>query len=169
MKVLFWILCVVMVLSVAGAIVADTLAGFTYDKTIGSFWDLSVKASTIQQKSEYLDRFVTAIEAADLAEYNAVFLKTPNNNTAQNLIALKSLQGRMHTIIGMDENSFQYQQAMQQITAQEQDEANDMLATFAGAWYLQNHPFLWDWIGVTLWLFISALAIGFGILSAVFE
>jgi hypothetical protein len=162
MKIMWWVLSGVMVLILAGAILADVLAGFAYDKTIGSYWDLSVKASTIQKKSEYLDQFVSAIEGARLAEYDAVFLKTPNNSTAQNIVALKSLQGRMHAIIGMDENSFQYQQAMQQITGQEQDEAKDMLETFCGAWYLENHPFLWGWIGGVWWTFLLVLAVVFG-------
>jgi hypothetical protein len=127
---------------------AAVLADFEYGRQIQSYWDLSVKASTLQQKSTYLDQYVKALESTSLADYDAIWLKTPNNNIQQNLIALKSLQNRMHEIFGMDTNSFQYQQAIQQITAQEQDDAKEMLGVFEGAWYLNHHHFLWGWIGI---------------------
>lgn len=157
------IICGVFLLFFVGFIVASVLADYHYSNEIQSYWDLSVKASTIQQKSVYLDKYVAALEVVRLAEYDAIWLKTPENNTAQNMVALKSLQGRMHEILGMDVGSFQYQQAMQQITAQEQDEAHSLLGRFEGAWYLEHHFFLWGWIGVLTGLFLGAGTVGFGI------
>ncbi len=139
-------------------IVAYVLADYDYSKQIESYWALAEKASTIQQKSAYLDRFVAALEATQLAENNALFLKTPDNNVSHNMTALKSLQGRMHEIIRMDPSSFQYQQAMYQITAQEQGEAKEMLQVFSGAWWLEHHLFLWAWIGLFHFILVLVLS-----------
>ena len=161
MRTLFGVLSLLVGIWLGLFIAAGVLAQYHYSKEIGSFWDLSVKASTIQQKSAYLDRFVDALDHAGLAKHDALWLRTPDNSSEQNMYALRSLQGRMHEIIGMDPSSFQYQTALQQITAQEQGEANQMLGTLEGAWYLQNHFFLWGWVGILHFcvIFISSLVL----------
>jgi hypothetical protein len=68
------------------------------------------------------------------------------------MVALKSLQGRMHQIQSMDEQSFAYQTAIQQITAQEQGEAAHLTDTFEGCWYLRNYSALWQWHDLLVWL-----------------
>src|SRR5687768_15835608 len=98
-------------------------ANYEYEGKIGSYWSLADKASTIPQKAEYIDKFVKAIEKEKLAEHNALIYPTLDNETASNIRALKSLQSRLHEIKGMDPRSFEYQTAIQQITAQEQGEA----------------------------------------------
>src|SRR6266550_3352381 len=100
-------------------IVGDVLTSYQYERQVGSFWELSVKASTLDKKADYLDQFVAAIDSAHLSGYNAVWLQTPDNSIAQNMVALHSLQKRMAEIRGMDVTSFAYQQAISQITAQE--------------------------------------------------
>jgi len=133
--------------------VKEVRAVVEYSRYAGSYWDLSVKASTLQQKSDYLDQYVSAIsDKSKFADNDAIVFPTPNNSYAQNLVALKSLQGRVHQIQGMDETSFAYQTAMQQITAQEQGEAQDLTNTFEGCWYLQNHTALWGWIDLLIWI-----------------
>lgn len=133
----------------------EILTDYRYENSIGSYWELSDKASTLQQKSTYLDQYVAALEGAGLTgTNNAVFLKTPNNSFDQNMVALKSLQGRMHQIQGMDETSFAYQTAIQQITAQEQGEASHLTGTFEGCWYLERHTMLWGWIDAIIWLML---------------
>jgi hypothetical protein len=137
----------------------EILASYHYENTIGSYWALSDKASTLVQKSTYLDQYVEALERSSLAgTSNAIFLKTPNNSFDQNMVALKSLQGRMHQIQNMDEQSFAYQTAIQQITAQEQGEAYQLTSTFEGCWYLANHPFLWQWIDAIVWITLIGTA-----------
>lgn len=136
------------------AIAAEILADYEYEKTIGSYWELADKASTLPQKADYLNRFVTAIEANHITGHNAIWLKTPDNSVDQNMVALHSLQQRMAEIRNMDVSSFAYQQAIQQITAQEQGEAKQLLDVIAGAWYLQNHPFLWNWIDFVKWVLL---------------
>ena len=142
------VLCCVLfgacILWFVGCTSAAIFADYDYSNHIHSYWDLSVKASTIQQKSIYLDKYVSALESARLGDCDALFLKTPDNCVEQNFVALRSLQGRMHDIIGMDPNSFQYQQAMQQISGQEQEEPYEV---FKAAWYKKNHFLLWNWVG----------------------
>lgn len=140
------------------AIAAEVLADYEYTNNIGSYWNLAEKASTLEAKSEYLDKFAAAIEAEHLSGNNAVFLRTPDNSVEQNLAVLRTLQTRMKEIKGMDVTSFAYQQAIQQITAQEQGEAQNLLSVIEGSWYLKNHLFLWDWIDGLKWLALILFA-----------
>jgi hypothetical protein len=147
-------------------VITDTITTtYDYNREIGSNWDLSVKASTIAKKSEYLDKFVKALDKPEFhGQYNALFFPTPNNSFDSNFEALKSLQTRLEAIKSMDENSFAYQTAIQQITAQEQDEAGEMLGVFGGIYWKQNAYWLWHPIyGLLAWLSIIALPILGGI------
>lgn len=143
-KITFIVLGVVLALIGAAFIVDDVHADYVYDNTIGSYWELSVKASTLEQKSTYLNSFVAALDTAHLSGHDALVFETPDNDYDQNLIALKSLQQRMVEIKGMDVKSFEYQQAISQITAQEQGEAEHLLGIFRGVWYKQYHPLVWN-------------------------
>lgn len=132
--------------------VAEFSADNEYSNFAGSYWELSDKASTLPQKSAYLDQYVAALKTpGKFAPNNATIYRTPNNSFEQNMVALTSLQGRMHQIQGMDEQSFAYQTAIQQITAQEQGEAHGLTSTFEGCWYLENHYFLWAWHDGIFW------------------
>lgn len=134
---------------------------YEYDRTIGSYWTLGVKASTLALKADYLNRFVAAVDSARLTGHNALLLPTPNNDVATNLATLKNLQARMQEIRRMADTSLSYQQAISQITAQEQDEAGAMLGVLEGRWFLTHHPFYWEWIS----LLVYTALIGLGILG----
>lgn len=156
MKTLGIIIIVLSSLFIVGLAVNAVRTDYIYKKEYSSYWNLADKASTIPQKSEYIDKFVFALESSNLqGTHDAVFLKTPNNSFDGNLEALKSLQLRLKEISKMDVSSFEYQTAIQQITAQEQGEAHEMLRIFRFCWYLHYHPLLWKWI--------SALSIMFAI------
>lgn len=145
----------------------DVKAIYEYERKYSSYWELADKSSTIQAKSEYIDKFTDAIKSAGLqGKYNAIIYKNFNNSFDANFTALKTLQTRLKEIKGMNVSSFEYQQAIQQITAQEQGEAHDMLATIHGAWLLDNYILLWNWIAtIGICLFIIILAIGFAMLA----
>src|SRR3972149_391994 len=118
---------------------------YEYETKIGSNWDLSERASTISQKSEYLDKFVFELEKCELdGIHNALFFQNEENDFTQNMKALKSLQKRLKDISTMDENSFAYQTAMQQITAQEQGEAGCLLDNLYSCWEKKNHYTTWN-------------------------
>ncbi len=102
----------------------------------------------MSNRNTYIDMFVEALDNSGLkGKYNAIYLKNPDNSFDKNLEMLKTLQTRLYEIKTMNISSFEYQQAISQITAQEQGEAKNMLDVFEGTWYLENHTWLWDWIG----------------------
>lgn len=153
MKVSSYLLLLLLLLSLFFLIRGEILRNYEYEQKISSYWNLSDKASTISQKAHYVDRFVKALENSNLQNtYNAIWLKTPDNSFDKNLEQLKTLQQRLHEIEKMDITSFQYQTAIQQITAQEQGEAQKMLKVFEGCWMLDNYFLLWGWIGTIVWI-----------------
>lgn len=157
-------------LMIGGYIIADVCAHYEFERDIHSYWSLADKASSIEKKSEYLDQFVDALEKSRLAANDAVFFTTPDNSRDKNLEVLHSLQDRLHEIKQMDVSSLEYQQAMAQITAQEQGEAHHMLWTLEGCWYLSNHPMLWGWIEASaLILFVLALVVALLGLAALWD
>ena len=134
-------------------------AHYDYERRAGSFWKLAVKSSTLEEKSKYVGLFYNAISEIKHSEYNAIFYKTPNNNFHKNLDTLLSLKNRLHIIKIMDENSFAYQTAMQQITSQEQGEAEEMLSVLSGCFYLENYWYYWDWYVILLVMLWFSLGI----------
>lgn len=158
---------IVSLLALALSGIFAVVSNYQYERDIQSHWELADKASTVIKKSEHMDNFVLALDEADLGgQHNAVLFKTPDNNFDLNLEALETLQTRLHEIQTMDVTSFEYQTAMQQITGQEQGEANDMLYLFRGVWYKEHYVLLWNWIGATQILLFSCLLL-FGLLMKI--
>ena len=62
------------------------------------------------------------------------------------MIALSSLDKRLGEIRNLDPGGFAYQTAMQQITEQEQGQADTLTSTLKGCWTLKHYPLAWDWI-----------------------
>ena len=139
-----------------------TIGNYHYERDYESYWNLAEKASTIQQKAVYMDKFVAGFKGKGFeGDYNAVFFKTPDNSFDKNLEALQSLKTRLDEIQKMNVVSFEYQTAIQQITAQEQGEAQAMLEVFSGIWWKNNYIFLWEWIAVLEVVFcIFLIALG---------
>ena len=125
-------------------IYAVVSANWEWENNVLSSWNLSDKASTIAAKSQYIDKFIASLQSASLGDNDALIWKTADNNCANNVAAVTTLRDRLDQIKGMDESSFQYQQAIQQITAQEQGEAGGMLHTLKGCWMKANHYVLWN-------------------------
>jgi hypothetical protein len=113
---------------------------YEYAVSIGAHWEMADRSSTIQAKSAHLDKFVEALERQGLdGACNALFLCKPEDSFDQNLLAVKTLQARLHEIAQMNVASFEYQIAIQQITEQEQGEARAMTSTFEDIWWKQNY------------------------------
>ncbi len=148
MKIFGIILVVVSTIFLGTDIYNGIVSNYEYERDYLSYWNLSDKASTINKKIEGIDKFVNVLENSKLqGTYNAIWMNTADNSFDNNLLALKSLQLRLHEIEGMDITSFQYQTAIQQITQQEQGEAVNMLSVFRGCWGKEYYPSIWDWIG----------------------
>jgi len=137
----------------------NIVAEYHYEKTYAQLWQLADKSSTIPAKQDYIKQFVTALKdgksKGEFADNNAVFLKTPNNSFDANLKALETLSLRLTEIQNMNPSSFEYNTAIQQITAQEQGEAHQMLSEFQGCYNLNSYSLVWGWIGgiyICFWL-----------------
>ena len=160
MKTTGIVLLIVGILGLAAQIIARNLAGLTYDRHYDSYWTMADRAATIDAKEVQLTKFVEALEAGrkekEFADYNALVFTKPQNSFEANLTALKTLVTRLHEIRNMKPDSFEYQTAIQQITAQEQGEAQALIATFYGCWLHGNHLLVWGWpggmIGIGLFL-----------------
>jgi hypothetical protein len=134
-----------------------------YENKIGNNWDLADAASTIEQKSAYMDQFVKSLENSGLQGMNShLFYQTPISGFNQNLIALKSLQLRLKEIKNLDVNSFAYQTAIQQITDQEQGGARDMINVFESCYYKKNYYWYWDWRIIVGMLILEIVLVIFG-------
>lgn len=149
----------------------DVLTGYRYEKEFGYMWELADKSSTIPAKAKYISDFVVALDkhSDEFEEYDAIWLKTPNNSFKSNLDALKTLNKRLSEISSMNVKDFSYQMAIQQITAQEQGEAKNLISVINGCYYLHNAFPVWGWIGVLL-VISSVLLIfigGIGFLIAI--
>ncbi len=144
-------------------IIGSVKTNYRYNNTVYNHWVLADRSSTIQEKSRHIDDFVKALDGCGFkGRYDAFFLKEPTVSFDRNLDALKSLQQRLRDIETMDPNSFQYNTAIQQIAAQEQGEAHEMLGVFWGIYFLEHFIWGWDWIGV-LTFFVLLIGIIRGI------
>lgn len=125
-----------------------------FETAIQSNWELSDRSSTLDAKAQYIEAYYNALESSGINGLsNALFYQNPTNDCATNIQVVKTLSDRLEQIKGMDESSFQYQQAIQQITAQEQGEAGDMTDTLHGCWLRANHYIYWNPI-IALFMFI---------------
>lgn len=149
------------------SISVDIIGSYQYENEIKSYWQLADKASTVENKSIYIDKFVESLENLRFeGKHDALYLSTPNNSFDSNLEALKTLQQRLQEIKKMDVTSFEYQTAMQQITEQEQGDAKNMLNVFSGIWWKEHHILLWGWIAlIQIILCIITGAVGLSIWS----
>jgi len=173
MKNLSLILSIVGTLILSCEIRLGILSSYNYEKHYSQLWSLAEKSSTIPAKQQYISQFLNTLKQGktngDFAEYDALFLKTPNNNFDANLKALETLSARLTEIQSMDPSSFQYNTAIQQITAQEQGEAGPMLSVFQGCYDLNNYFFIWNWVGGTLVISSLLLIIVFGLVRLMWD
>ena len=167
-KVLGWFLLVTAIILFSVGLIMSVVAEYNYDRYYSSYWSLADKSSTLEAKSVYIGQFVDKLNNSrqGFSDYNAVFLPTPDNSFDKNFEALVSLRDRLKTISLMNESDFAYQTAIQQITAQEQGQATEMLQVFKGCYFLRSYPLLWNWymlivvgliglLGLTGWFMIK--------------
>jgi hypothetical protein len=159
MKITGIILIVICIIMMIFQIKSCVSSNYEYENKISSYWALADKSSTIVEKSKYVKQFVEILEKSNHADYNAIWLKTPNNSFLKNLEALKSLSVRLDQIKGMNVESFAYQTAIQQITAQEQGEAKEMLSVFEGCWVKDKYFIVWEWFAVVFCLIYLTIGI----------
>lgn len=151
MKQLAALLVIIGAVLIGIEIQQSVVANYHWENEYCNYWQLADKSSTILEKQKYISKFVDALEQGEkrgaFASHNAIWLKTPNNSFTANLDALKSLSGRLNEIQKMNPSSFEYNTAIQQITAQEQGEAHAMLAVFQGCFELSSYLIVWGFVG----------------------
>ena len=148
------------------------VSDWQYNKQIEYAWSLADKSSTIDAKARYVDEFVQLLEKKQdqFSPYDAVWMQSPDNSLEQNVTALKTLKSRLNEIMIMDVKSFEYNTAIQQITAQEQGEASQMLNVIKGCWLKSNYISVWNWIGLVYFIgWIILLIIGAGFIATGLE
>lgn len=116
---------------------------YDWSKNYNSHWELADKSSSLPAKAKHISNYISQIENGDFAAHDAFIFTTPNNSFEENFNALKTLLTRLKEIEGMDPQSFQYNTAIQQITAQEQGEAREMLSVLKGCYIKKNYPMVW--------------------------
>ena len=137
-------------------VIKSIQADFYFERDYGSQWQLADRASTIKAKRDKLTEFVWRLRHSDeFSDHNAVFLDTDANSFDRNVEVLDTLVKRLDEIQTMPVDSFQYNTAIQQITAQEQGEAHAMMNVFDGCYRLHNYPLAWSWI--LAWSIVVAL------------
>lgn len=163
MKTAIGIILIFVSLVIAGVWIWNGVyANYQWENSVLSNWSLSDKASTISSKAEYIDKFIASLKGAELADNDALIYKTADNNCSNNVKAVTTLRDRLDQIKGMDESSFQYQQAITQITEQEQGQADKLLGTLNGCWMKANHYFLWNPLGGAAYIVLILLGIVVG-------
>ena len=141
----------------------EIVAQYRYEREYGFAWNLADKSSTIQAKADYISQFASLIEcnSGDFASHDAMWLKTPDNSLEANVKALKTLDGRLRDVITMDIKSFEYQIAIQQITQQEQGEADEMIGKIKRCWVKHNHLIAWRWMtAVCMLIWLPFICVG---------
>lgn len=141
-------------------------ATIEWENKVEGYWNLSDKTSTLEAKSKYIDEMMVSLRKVKLSEYGAYYFTTINNKTELNINALKTLQNRLKEIKNMNPSSFEYQQAIQQITAQEQGEAGEMISVLFNAWMISNHFYLY--IFQYIWFVILITNILAGVLLEIY-
>ncbi len=136
------ILIIISIIGLTAQIGGCIYSTYSYNKRIKYAWNMADKSSTLIEKSTYINEYVNILESGKekFRENSAVIFPTPNTDFQKNLRALKSLQTRLNEMKKLDEKSVAYQMAIQQITAQEQGEAQEMLSVISECWYLENYP-----------------------------
>lgn len=162
-----WIIFIVVlfVYMLSMTIYGNIKSHYEWDLLAGSQWQLADRSSTLEAKSQYINSFLAALENMKekgmLSEHNAFLLKTPQNKTENNILVLKTLQKRLEEVSGMDTKSFEYNQAIQQITAQEQGEAHALISDIFGSFQMGRYWYVWGWVnGVIIF---AEVILGFGI------
>lgn len=138
-------------------VVSCVKGDYNYEKQLGSYWELADKSSTLSEKSIYITKFLDSLKASKHSDYGSVVLQTPSESWELNIRALQSLKDRLEKIRTMDEKSFEYQTAIQQITAQEQGDAKALIGHIKEAWCIENYPLFSNFYGgifATIWIFL---------------
>lgn len=163
MKLTVIIMWCIVILMVVIQVYQNIIADYKFENKYLYAWNLADKSSTIEAKLQHISKFVELLgeNQKDFSSHNAQFMTTPDNSFEENFKALKTLHLRLKEIVTMDVKSFEYQTAIQQITAQEQGEATKLIHAIHGCWIKNKYPIIWRWyqsVWITTWVIFGITA-----------
>ena len=141
-------LIIVSVVLVMWLITNAIIANYRYDRDVESYYTLSVQASTAEKKLEYINIFENKIIENNLITgYGAIIFKKPKNDAFHQYEILKTIKERLISINSVNISSFEYQQAMYEMSrielavssAETYDHIN--IYIFEQRYYLLNNIF----------------------------
>lgn len=101
-------------------LIGSVFVGYSFDSNIGQWFELSDKASTLDKKLDYLQKFDAAIQKYDLTEgQSTIFFPTKETSLEENYAVLLSLEQRLNQTSNLSVTSQEYQWAIRQITEDE--------------------------------------------------
>lgn len=133
------------------------LADYFYDKQIGQYLKLADDASTAQIKLQYFYQYRDL--ASQISRNDAYFIfKQKQYTRDEQLKILDTLIIRLEDATNMDPQSFEYQQAMYQISGQEFNHTLERInSIFFNAWLrsgMISYWVIWNWLVVILlWIY----------------
>jgi hypothetical protein len=117
--------------------IAAIFIGYQFDANIGQWFELSDKASTIDKKLVYLDKFDAAVQKYGLTEgQSTIFFPTRETSLDENYVILQTLLQRLNETANLSRSSQEYQWAIRQIT--ENEYCWFHIGLFKQAFYLKN-------------------------------
>lgn len=115
--------------------------GYKWNEQVEDYFQLSDKASSIEKKTEYLNKYVSVLKERGLDSGESVlFFTKPTTDLKNQFEILTSLQNRMIELKKLQPNSLEYQQALKQITDSEYPYVDTCV--FADGYYLKK-GFMW--------------------------
>lgn len=121
MKIVSWILFVIILTMMVLSVVSWIIRVYQYDRNIGQYLKLADDASTAQSKLGYLIQYRNAVDKNVLEENAAYVFKQEQYTKSRQLKIVDTLVSRLQDMQIMNPTSFEYQQAMYQVSGQEFD------------------------------------------------
>ena len=107
------IFCAFMVVGVVQTIIV----GLAYENEVGAYYNLAVDSSTAELKLANILKFRDAVKEQGLDEgYSAWLFKFPDRKLDNQMDILDSIVLRLEKVSELDEGSFEYQQALYQLS-----------------------------------------------------
>lgn len=134
---------------------------YFYKVKIGQYLSLSDDASTATKKLEYVNEYVDAInKQIDKDDARFIFKQERLTKTAQ-LVILSTLKQRLEETTRMNPESFEYQQAMAQISGQEYDHTLDSIDNIIhSCWFRQNMFVVFIlWFGWAVYIVLTCVCV----------
>ena len=115
---------------------------YIYDVRIGQYLSLSDDASTAEKKLEYIDKYIASINKYIHRNDARFVFKRERLTCDVQLIVLETLKQRLEETTRMNPESFEYQQAMAQISGQEYGHTLDSINSIIHSCWLRQNLFV---------------------------